>query len=246
MTAADPEKTGTLFLVATPLGNLEDFTYRAVRILNESDLIFSEDTRKSSILLKHYGIPTPQRSYRIHHLERDSNEILALLKERKKISLCTDAGTPGISDPGSYLVRAVREHLPEIPIIPVPGPSALTTALAVSGFQANPSLFLGFLSPKSGRRRNQLETYRTFSGNLVLYESVHRIKRLLHEIVEIFPERDILVAREMTKFYEEYLFFPHSMEEKGGRIDSITEKGEFTVIVGPDRNRRGREEKREE
>jgi 16S rRNA (cytidine1402-2'-O)-methyltransferase len=229
------EKVAGLYIISTPLGNLEDITYRAVRILKESDLIFSEDTRKTAILLRQYQIDTPQRSYRIHRLARDTEEVLTHLKEGKMVSLCTDAGTPGISDPGSHLIRKVREELPNLPILPIPGPSALAAALSVSGFQANPSIFLGFLSPKSGRRINALSGYRNFEGNLVLYESVHRIRRLLHEILEIFPGRDLFVAREMTKYYEEYILIRSGEQNARGLIDAIPEKGEFTVIIGPER-----------
>jgi len=222
-----------LYLISTPIGNLGDITFRAVEILKNCDLILSEDTRKTSILLKHYQIHTPQKSYRIHQLKNDTDQALAFLKEGKTLALCTDAGTPGISDPGSYLIRAVRENLPEIPMFPVPGPSSLTAALSVSGFQANPSLFLGFLSPKSGKRRKVLEHHIPFEGCIIIFESVHRIRKLLGEIFEIFPDRDIFIAREMTKLYEEYLFFPAGSGPDASILEKIKEKGEFVLIIGP-------------
>jgi 16S rRNA (cytidine1402-2'-O)-methyltransferase len=217
-----------LFIVATPIGNLEDITLRAIRILKDCDCILSEDTRKTSILLKHYDITTPQKSYRVHKIAEDTKYALELLKQGKNLALCTDAGTPGISDPGSYLVRAVRENLPEIPIIPIPGPSAMTAAMSISGFQANPSLFLGFLSPKPGKRRKVLTQFSNFEGCLVIFESVHRILRLIADIMEIFPDRDIFIAREITKFYEETIWIPAK-----GEMPPITEKGEFVVIISP-------------
>jgi len=221
-----------LYIVATPIGNLEDITQRALRILKEVDLILCEDTRKSGILLKHYGIETPKKSYRIHHIKEDTGFAIEKLKAGQNLALITDAGTPGISDPGSYLVRSVRESLPEVKIIPVPGPSALAGALSVSGFQANPSVFAGFLSPKEGRRREALHRMKEFEGCVILYESVHRIERLLREIREILPERDIFIAREITKVYEEYIFIPHkeNLETLSGKF---VKKGEFTVIIGP-------------
>ena len=222
-----------LFIVATPIGNLEDITLRAIRILKECDCILSEDTRKTSILLKHYEIATPQKSYRIHRIEEDTQHALELLKQGKKLALCTDAGTPGISDPGSYLVRAVRKNLPDIAIIPIPGASALTAAVSISGFQANPSLFLGFLSPKPGKRRKILTENLNFNGCMIIFESVHRIRRLIQDIIEIFPDRDIFIAREITKFYEEALYIPADDENRNNLPSLVKEKGEFVVVIGP-------------
>lgn len=224
-----------LFMVATPIGNMKDITLRALSILGKSDIVLSEDTRKTGILLHHYGIEAKKKSYRIHHLNEDTEHAIGLLREGNKISFCTDAGTPGISDPGSHLVRAVRERLPEVPIIPIPGPSALGSLLSVCGWQTNPSLFLGFLSPKPGRRRKSLEEYRDFSGAIVLYESVYRFKKLLLEIHEIFPDREVLIGREITKKFEQILLFPAriSDDEYKRLVDGIPEKGEFSIMIGP-------------
>ena len=233
-------KEAILYMVATPLGNLEDITYRAVRILGEVDLIFSEDTRKTGILLNHYGLKTPQKSFRVHHLQQDLEKALASLAEGKKIAFCTDAGTPGISDPGSALVREIRSRLPEIQVHPIPGPSALAAALSVCGWQTNPSLFAGFLSPKKGRRQKAISGFSSFEGIVVLYESVHRIEKLLQEIHELLPEREVFVAREMTKVFEDYRWIRTGLDEEefDRELESLTKKGEFTVIVGPEAKKR--------
>lgn len=229
--AAPMDNTGTLSIVATPIGNLEDITIRAINALKNSDLILCEDTRKTSILCKHYEIATTLKSFRIHRLKEDLSFALNQLQDGKKIALVSDAGTPGISDPGSHLVREVRNKLPEVKIEPVPGPSALACALSLSGWQVNPTIFLGFLSIKSAKRKKQLQHYSAFAGTIVLYESVHRIIKVLHEIREIFPEREILLAREMTKHFEEYRL----IQVKQQIPDNLTTKGEFTVLIGPEK-----------
>jgi len=222
-----------LYITATPIGNLEDVTLRALRILRQADHVLTEDTRTTSRLLRRYGIETPLKSYRVHRLEEDTAWALARLAEKKNLCLCTDAGTPGISDPGSHLVRETRARLPEVPILPLPGPSALGAALSVAGFQTNPALYLGFLSPKAGRRRRALEAQRDFPGILVLFESVHRAAKTLGAIREIFPERDIFIAREMTKIHEEYVLAAPAEET---RLEGLTLKGEFTLVIGPPRD----------
>ena len=142
------------------------------------------------------------------------------------------AGTPSVADPGTHWIRRVRETLPEVAIVPIPGPSALTTALSVCGWQTNPALYAGFLSPKAGRRRSFLERYRDFDGLIVLFESVHRVEKLIEDIREIFPRRDIFIAREMSKLYEEFRVLPAGSTGSG---DFPTRKGEFTLIIGPER-----------
>ncbi len=220
-----------LYIVGTPIGNLEDITLRALRILGEVDLIVSEDTRKTGILLKRHGITTAQKSYRVHRLTEDTQYVLGRLRSGQKIAVCTDAGTPGVSDPGTFLVRQVRAELPAVAIIPIPGPSALTAALSVCGWQTNPALYLGFLSPKSGRRQRSLRRCLAFEGVIVLFESVHRVEKLIEEIRAIFPRRDIFIAREMSKLYEEFTLLP-----AGGALSGAlpNRKGEFTIIIGPD------------
>lgn len=227
-----------LYVVATPIGNLEDITLRALRILRQCDTILSEDTRKTGILLKHYEITTPQKSYRVNQEEQDVRRALEFLQEGRNLAFVSDAGTPGVSDPVSRLVRTVREELPDVPIVPIPGPSALSAVLSVSGWQTNPSQFLGFLSPKPGRRRRALmEAGESFNGPVVLYESVHRIEALLRDLRTIFPERPVLVGRELTKLYEDIRLIPGNLDETEWRgiVDKIAKKGEFTVILGPAR-----------
>lgn len=226
-----------IYITATPIGNLEDITYRAVRTLKEVDVILCEDTRKTQILCNAYGISTPLKSYRVHHLQADTEYALARLKEGAAVALCTDAGTPGLSDPGSHLVRAVREQLPDVPIYPVPGASAVAAAVSVSGYRANPFIFAGFLSIKPGARKRFFEGLRDFDGLIVFYESVHRIKKVLGEVQEILPERPVFVAREMTKHFEEY------RELSPG--DTLKEKGEFTVVLGLARKGGEKKDRRE-
>lgn len=230
-------ETGILYVTATPIGNLEDITYRAVNTLKSVDLILSEDTRKTGILLKHYEINTAQKSYRVHHLQADTQFALERLREGKRLALCTDAGTPGISDPGSYLVNRIRQELPDIPVIPVPGPSAMNAMLSVCGWQINPSIFGGFLSTKSGKRKRFLEELVDFEGIILLYESVHRMEKLLLEIRENLPGRDVLVGREITKIHEQHVLLEGSLsdDEYRQKIGHIVMKGEFTVVVGPGR-----------
>lgn len=219
-----------LCIVGTPIGNLEDITLRALRTLREVDLILSEDTRKTGILLKRHEIKTPQKSYRIHQLEADTEHALDQLRQGRRLALCTDAGTPAVSDPGVHLIRRVRQAMPEVPITPIPGPSALTAALSVCGWQTNPALYLGFLSPKPGRRRGQLERHAAFEGPIVIFESPHRLRKLIPDIRAIFSGRDIFIAREMSKIYEEFTILPGSAADTP---ELPPPKGEFTVIIGP-------------
>lgn len=234
-TQTEPEGPA-LYILATPLGNLEDITLRALRILTQADIILSEDTRKTRILLQRHNIHAPLKSYRVHKIRHDTARAIELLEQGQKLAFCTDAGTPGVSDPGSHLVREVRQQLPTVPIIPIPGASALTTALSVCGWQANPILFTGFLSNKSGPRRRFLEKHHDFSGLIILYESVHRIEALLKDIHEVLPTRQILVAREMTKLYEEFKLFDPAQEDADfvNFLQELKKKGEFTVIIGRD------------
>lgn len=226
-----------LYIVATPIGNLEDITLRALRILKQVDTILSEDTRKTGILLKHYNLSTRQKSYRVHQEDRDLETALFFLREGRNLAFCSDAGTPGISDPGSRLVRVIRDTIPDTPVFAIPGPSALAAALSISGWQAHPSVFGGFLSPKPGRRRKFLNSRAESDDLIVLYESVHRIEGLLRDIRAIFPDRPIQVARELTKIYEEIVIFsPEKTESEWEEaLKRLARKGEFTVIIGPRR-----------
>lgn len=189
-----------LYLVGTPLGNLEDMSYRAVRILSEADLILAEDTRVSGVLLRHYEIPTPLRSCHGFNERSRVDEILALIAEGQAIALISDAGMPVISDPGGRMVRAVREagHM----VTAIPGPTAATTALALSGWGESGWLFLGFTPNKSAGRRRLLESLQEETRTVVLYESTHRIRKLLDDLKDLLPTRLVFVGRELTKKFE--------------------------------------------
>lgn len=224
-----------LCIVATPIGNLEDITFRAISVLKKADILYCEDTRKTAILCNHYGIQTPRKSFRVHRLQEDINHALDALERGLLVALVSDAGTPGISDPGSDLVRQLRTRSPEIPIFPIPGASALAAALSVSGYRANPSVFGGFLSPKAGKRKKALQQLQDFAGPCILYESVHRIRKLIYAISETLPDREILIFRELTRLFEQTIFIPAGLDDT--EIDKILatmpEKGEFTVVIGP-------------
>jgi len=218
---------GTLYLVATPIGNLEDITLRALRTLKECDVVAAEDTRRTGHLLKHFGIARPLLSYFQFNEAKRSEEIIERLQRGEKVALVTDAGSPGISDPGERVVRAARAA--GLRVESVPGPCALVAALTASGLPTDEFHFIGFLPHKSGQRRKQLEALRTFAGTLVLYESPYRIEKLLAELIEVFPEREVVLARELTKRFEEFL------RGKPAELMEITKKralkGEFVVMV---------------
>lgn len=220
-----------LYIIATPIGNLKDITIRAIETLKLCDLVLSEDTRKSSILFQKYEIHTPLKSFRIYHLKEDIQYTINQLKDNKAIGFITDAGTPGISDPVSHLIRYIREKELSYPIIPIPGPSAISTVLSITGWQSNPSLFLGFLSNKSIKRLKTLEKYKDFEGNIIIFESVHRILKLIEEIFKVFPNRQILIAREMTKKFEQFIIIDRN--NYPNLIKSIPLKGEFTIVIAP-------------
>ena len=227
-TALPPLTPGTLYLVATPIGNLEDITLRALRTLKECDVVAAEDTRRTGQLLKHYGISKPLLSYFQFNEARRSEEIIARLQRGEKVALVTDAGSPGISDPGERVVRAARAA--GLRVEAVPGACALVAALTASGLPTEEFHFIGFLPHKSGQRRKQLEALKTFSGTLVLYESPYRIGKLLGELAEIFPDRTVVLARELTKKFEEFL--RGTPTELLAIAKSRSLKGEFVVLIG--------------
>jgi 16S rRNA (cytidine1402-2'-O)-methyltransferase len=219
---------GTLYLVATPIGNLEDITLRALRVLRECDLVAAEDTRRTGQLLKHFGLSKPLLSYFQFNEARRSEAIIERLRQGAKVALVTDAGSPGISDPGERVVRAARAA--GLRVEPVPGACALVAALTASGLPTDEFHFIGFLPHKSGQRRQQLEALRAFAGTLALYESPYRIDRLLGELAEVFPERPVVLARELTKKFEEFL--RGRPAELRARLQQRAAKGEFVVLVG--------------
>lgn len=223
--------TGTLFLVATPIGNLEDITYRAVRILSEVDLVACEDTRQTAKLLSHYNIRVATVSYHEHNEQQRSQEILHKLKLGEDVALVSDAGTPLVSDPGYRLVRLTLDNT--ISVVPVPGPSAILTALTASGFPVEPFYYAGFLSAKRTQLRKQLHDLLGLPRcSIVFYEAPHRLLETLNAIVEVFgPERPIAVARELTKLHEEVLRGPVStIQSQFAARPSV--KGEITIIIG--------------
>ncbi len=220
---------GTLYLVATPIGNLEDITLRALRTLRECDLVAAEDTRRTGQLLAHFGISKPQVSYFQFNEARRSEQILERLSRGEKIALVTDAGTPGISDPGERVVRACVQA--GLRVESVPGPCALVAALTASGLPTEEFHFVGFLPHKSGQRRRRLEAAGQFYGTLVLYESPYRITKLLEELKDIFPDRSVVLGRELTKKFEEFL--RGTPAELATALAKRAIKGEFVVLVGP-------------
>lgn len=228
-TSLPPLTPGTLYLVATPIGNLEDITLRALRVLRECDVVAAEDTRRTGQLLKHFGISKPLLSYFQFNEARRSEEIIERLKRGEKVALVTDAGSPGISDPGERVVKAAIAT--GLRVESVPGACALVAALTASGLPTDEFHFIGFLPHKSGQRRKQLEALKAFDGTLVLYESPYRVEKLLGELNEVFPTREIVLARELTKKFEEFL------RGKPAELIAATAKrslkGEFVVLIGP-------------
>jgi len=222
-----PLVPGTLYLVATPIGNLEDITLRALRTLKECDVIAAEDTRHTGRLLKHFEISKPLISYFQFNEAKRSEQIIERLRRGEKVALVTDAGTPGISDPGERVVKAVIAA--GLRVESVPGPCALVAALTASGLSTDEFHFIGFLPHKSGQRRTRLEHLKTVPGTLVLYESPYRIEKLLTELKEIFPDHRIVLAREVTKKFEEFL--RGTPAELIAQIGARTLKGEFVVLV---------------
>lgn len=221
--------SGRLYLVATPIGNLEDITYRAVRILREVRLIACEDTRQTRKLLDHYSIETPLVSYHEHNEAERAAELADQLEGGASIAVVSDAGMPLVADPGYRLVRAAIER--GIVVEPIPGPSACLTALAASGLPTDEFRFGGFLPPKGGKRQKCLESLRGEACTLVFYEAPHRILETLEDIERVLPGRPVVVARELTKVHEEFL--RGSAREIHALLaarDSI--RGEITVLVG--------------
>jgi len=219
---------GTLYLVATPIGNLEDMTFRAVRVLKEAGLIAAEDTRTSGRLLQHFGIETPLTSYFEHNKLAKLDRILAAL-ETGDVALISEAGMPGISDPGYELVVAAIKA--GYPVVPIPGPSALVTALAASGLPTDSFVYLGFLPRKSGQRRAVLREVADQPRTVVFYEAPHRVVETLADLsAELGEERPVVLARELTKRYEE--FWRGTLAEAQAHVAAQEPRGEFVILVG--------------
>jgi len=219
--------SGTLYVVATPIGNLEDITARALRVLKEVDVIACEDTRRTRGLLASFEIHTPTVSYFEHNKLTRGPQLLRQLAEGRSVALVTDAGTPGISDPGFMLVRDARAA--GIHVVPVPGPAALAALLSAAGVPADRFVFDGFLPIKPGRRINRLTALRELDTTIVLYESPHRILATLDAIGTVFGDREVVVGRELTKQFEEIVRAPAAAHH--ARLAAAGPRGEFALVI---------------
>jgi 16S rRNA (cytidine1402-2'-O)-methyltransferase len=225
-----PKSTTRFYVVGTPIGNLEDITYRAVRILGEVDLILCEDTRVTRNLLDRYEIKTPTMSYHAQSKISKADKILELIKEGKNMALVSDAGTPTISDPGSLLISQIKESIPETEIIVIPGPSAVISALSISGVSVAEFTFLGFLPHKKGRE-TLFKEIGSSERLMAFYESPHRIIKTLESLEKFAPTKKVIIARELTKIYEQVVSGTPE-ELKKYFIDNQDKiRGEFVVLV---------------
>lgn len=223
-------ESGTLYLVGTPIGNLEDITFRAVRILKEADIIAAEDTRHTGKLLQHFQVTTPQISYHDHNTQQRIPQLIARLERGEAIALVTDAGMPGISDPGYELVCACVAA--DLTVVPIPGPTAVIAAVAAAGLPSDRFVFEGFLPVKGKARKARLAELKTEPRTTILYESPHRLVKTLTELGETLgTDRAVTLARELTKRYEE--FWRGSIAEALLHYESVVPKGEFTVAIAP-------------
>ncbi|MBD2097065.1 16S rRNA (cytidine(1402)-2'-O)-methyltransferase [Trichocoleus sp. FACHB-591] len=221
-------KAGTLYIVGTPIGNLEDMTFRAIQVLKEVSAIAAEDTRHTGKLLQHFQIKTPQISYHDHNRLSRLPEMISRLQQGQAIALVTDAGMPGISDPGYELVKACAEE--GVPVVPIPGPSAAITALSASGLPSDRFVFEGFLPAKGSERRTRLETLKPESRTLIFYEAPHRLQQTLQDFAATFGgDREIALGRELTKLHEE--IWRGTMTEAIAYYSTREAHGEFTLVV---------------
>jgi len=220
-------KTGDLYIVATPIGNMGDVSIRALETFKNVDFILCEDTRNTKNLLDRYEIKKGLISYHQHSDQKRSKEIISLLENGKNLALVTDAGTPGISDPGNLLIRDLRTKIPDLKIIPIPGASAIITALSISGFPTDKFVFLGF-PPNKNKRLKFFQEAARLPFTVCFYESSHRIEKCIKEILENFKaERKILIARELTKQFES--FYISTVGDLANM--QIPAKGEFVVVI---------------
>lgn len=218
---------GTLYIVATPIGNLSDVSQRALDTLSQVDLIAAEDTRHTRKLLSHFKISKPLLSYHEHNERRLVEDLVRKLQAGESIALVSDAGTPTISDPGFHLVQRCRRL--EIEVTPIPGPSAVMAALSASGLPTDRFYFGGFLPVKAGKKQRFLEELRELPATLIFFESPHRVTKTLGILAEVFGERQGVVARELTKIHEEFLF--GSFQELQGVLDGRNLRGEVVILV---------------
>ncbi len=217
-----------LYIIATPIGNLEDITLRALNILKSVDFILCEDTRVTKKLLEHYNINKPCVSYHQHSKLQKMDEIKKMLAEGKNLALVSDAGTPGISDPGGLLIQYLKENLPEVKISPIPGPSAVISALSISGFPTDKFLFLGFPPHKKGRQKYWKELAEA-EHTAVFYESKYRVMKSLEELLKAAGDREIVVCREITKMFE--TIYRGTISEILTEFKKTTPRGEYVVVV---------------
>jgi len=219
--------TGTLYIVGTPIGNLEDITLRAIRVLKEVALIAVEDTRRTSILLRHYQISTPMVSYHRFNEARRTPELLEILRSGRSIALVSDAGMPTVSDPGGYLIEAVINA--NLPLDIIPGPTAATAGLAIAGLKSHEFYFVGFLPRKSGALRKKLSQLANESATLIFYESPYRVGKALSAIAEVLGPRRVVLVRELTKKFQEVI--RGSASEIATALTNRRLKGECTIFV---------------
>jgi 16S rRNA (cytidine1402-2'-O)-methyltransferase len=226
---AETKKNGVLYVVGTPIGNLEDITHRALRVLREVELIACEDTRQTRKLLDHYQISTPTLSYHEHNEAARAEELVRKLEDGVNIAQVSDAGMPGISDPGYRLIKLAIDH--GITVVPIPGASALVAALVGSALPTDAFEFHGFLPAKRGQRRSALEAFARAEHTIVVYEAPHRIRETLEDVVAVLgPARPVVVARELTKIHEE--FIRGTATEVLSQVQSRELKGEITLLIG--------------
>lgn len=218
---------GILYIVATPIGNLEDMTLRALRVLKEVDVIAAEDTRHTRLMLSHFQIGTPLTSYHEHNERTKAQQLVARLDRGENIALVSDAGTPAISDPGYRLVRAAVNA--GVSVVPVPGPSALAAAISAGGLPSDEFVFVGFLPAKKGQRRSKLQELRDQRRSIVAYEAPHRVREALADIYDVLGDRALVLARELTKIHEEFL--RGRVSEVIGQIAGREMRGEITLII---------------
>jgi 16S rRNA (cytidine1402-2'-O)-methyltransferase len=218
---------GTLFVVSTPIGNLEDITLRALRVLREVNLIAAEDTRHTAKLLRHYGINTPLVSFHEHNRLNRGPHLVRLLTEGRNVALVSDAGTPTLSDPGVWLVTLALEQ--GLKVVPVPGPSAVMTALSVAGIPGKSFAFEGFLPAKRGTRIKRLQALINEKRTLVFYESPHRLRQTLRDMLSVFGDRWMVLAKEMTKVHETY--YRGAISSALEKIEEMEVKGEYTIVT---------------
>ena len=225
-TKGTAEETGALYIISTPIGNLKDVTHRSLELLSDVDLIAAEDTRRTGVLLKHYGIKTPLSSFNSYNQVKKSDRLIARLTAGHDLALVSDAGTPGVSDPLYYLVKAALDK--RVPVVSLPGPSAVLAALTVSGLPINRFVFEGFLPRKKGRKK-LIEELAQEKRTIVLFESPHRIVKTLNELYQVMGDRKAVLARELTKIHEEVI--RGTLGALATKAEEQKLKGEITLVI---------------